>query len=110
MFYKEVELFIKFFLKKNKISTEEPLINDLLSLQREAVAHYDDDGDVDLKLNYNLPKYIEQIKAGLPAQLINHKSPKKYKIEKRHKGLGKKEDFAREVVWYGRKGGKFLSL
>ena len=110
LFYKEVELFIKFFLKKNKISTEEPLINDLLSLQREAVAHYDDDGDVDLKLNYNLPKYIEQIKAGLPAQLINHKSPKKYKIEKRHKGLGKKEDFAREVVWYGRKGGKFLSL
>jgi len=110
IFYDECVEFIRHFTLKMNFSIEEDFLRDLINLQKEAVVHYRDAGQVvELSLNYNLDEYIRDIKNGVLVELIKHSEPKTCKIHKHWKLFGEKEKFAREVVWYGRKGGKFLN-
>jgi len=110
IFYVECAQFVRYFLEKNNFPIDKDFINDLCNLQREAITHYGDSGEaVHLKLNYNLNEYIRDIKNGLPTKLIKHDKPKIYEINKSWKDAGNKQKFAREIIWYGRKGGKLLN-
>ena len=74
------------------------------------IVHYNDDGGtIELELNYNLDEYITDIKNGVTTELIKYSQPKICNIVKIWKDTGNKEKFAREIVWYGRKGGKFTN-
>ena len=110
IFYDECLDFIDYFLTKNTLEAETDFIQDLLSLQKELIVHYNDNGGtVELELNYNLGEYITDIKNGVTTELIKYSQPKICNIVKLWKDTGNKEKFAREVVWYGRKGGKFIN-
>jgi len=68
---------------------------------------FNNDGDKTLNLQYNLPEFITGCMIGKQVSLL--KEDNTYLITDEHVLAGDKERFAREVVWYGRKGGKFLA-
>jgi len=110
VFYKECAVFVKHFLKENNFKAEDSFIKELISLQKELMVHYRDNGEsVKLKLNYNLDEYVTDIKNGITSELTKYQKPKTCTIIKSWKDAGNKENFAREIVWYGRKGGKFVN-
>mgnify|MGYP003643303742 CR=1 FL=1 len=109
-FYDECSDMIKYFLTNQKLEIEEDFLHDLISFQKEMMVHYNDAGDtVELKLNHNIPDYVADIKKGITSTLKNYSEPKNYNITKIWKDSGNKQEFAREIVWYGRKGGKFIN-
>jgi putative methyltransferase len=108
--YKEAAVFLKSFLSENGLALEEELIEDLLRYQKVRLVHYTDghhpDNKFKVSLKYNLPEYVSGVVKGEPPK-IRRKS-KEYCVVRDHNFAGNKEKFAREVVWYGRKGGRYL--
>lgn len=97
-FYQEIESFLK------KFQIDELLFQDLLLYQKNVVRKpFDTEHTVTLQ--YNLCEYFEYniSKYNIPIKKDN------CTFTIRSKAIYKKwEDFAREVVWYGRKGGDTL--
>jgi len=110
IFYNEVNTFIEYVAKKYNCSIEREFLEELIDLQKEIMVHYSDSGQcVDLKLNYNLVDFITNVKNGIPAKLIRFEQPDTFKVTKSWKFPDDKEQFARQIIWYGRKGGKYLN-
>ena len=105
-FYTEFAEFLCKFLDKKGVELEGRLLTNLLVYQRALVVHYDNDGNVEIDLHYNLHEYIQQIKVGAPIPLEEGRNL--YRMINTWMLAGDKQRFAREVVWFGRKGGKFL--
>ena len=84
-------------------------MEDLLSLQKEVIVHYDDGKNVKVELNYNIDTNVIDTIDGTATEIIKYTEPKVVTIKKNWKDTGNKEEFARNVVWYGRKGGKFIN-
>ena len=59
-----------------------------------------------LDLDYDIPEFILAVMKGETRSLL--RGGKRYRIVRNQNFNGDKIRFAREVVWYGRKGGKFL--
>jgi len=79
-------------------------------LQKECMVHYDNSGqERSLMLYYNLDEYISNVMSGFPAKLIRYQQPKELVMKKEWSDAGNKKEFARNIVWYGRKGGKFIN-
>lgn len=108
--FEEFGDFLTSFLRVNNIKFDPALIRDQLNYQRQRLVHYDDSHNPDhefvMDLDYNLPEYINAVMKGEPCSL--QRGRKKYHIVRNQDFNGDKHRFAREVVWYGRKGGKFL--
>jgi radical SAM superfamily enzyme YgiQ (UPF0313 family) len=108
--YEEFGDFLTSFLSANHIELDPALIRDLLHYQRQRLVHYADSHNPGhefvLDLVYNLPEYINAVMKGEPGSLQRGK--RRYHIVRNQDFHGDKYRFAREVVWYGRKGGKFL--
>jgi hypothetical protein len=108
--YEELGDFLTSFLAANQVKCDPVLIRDLSIYQRRRLVHYDDNHNPDhefvLDLDYGLPEYIQAVMNGEPAALLRGR--KRYHIVRNQNFNGDKIRFAREVVWYGRKGGKFL--
>ena len=81
------------------------LLNDVLTYQQNIVVNYRDKTDKEIELDYNIHEYIRGIKSDKPVSLKNMR--RKYQIINPWNFDGNKERFAREIVWFGRKGGKF---
>lgn len=110
LLYGEFGDFLTAFLKENRVEYDPALIRDLLKFQRQRLVHYDDahnkDNEFVLNLNYNIPEYVNSVMKGEPGSL--QRGGGKYHIVRNQDFSGDKKRFAREIVWYGRKGGKFL--
>lgn len=109
-FYTQCLDMIRYFLIKYNLSMEENFLKELVAFQKELMIHYNDNGQtIQLKTKYNLGEYVSDIKNGIPAKLIEYSEPNTYNIIKLCQTNGNKEKFAKEIVWFGRKGGKFLN-
>jgi len=81
------------------------LANDVLRYQKHAILGPHASVRTELDLQYDLHTYFADLHLGRPAKLdatpctLQIASPKDYG--------GRYEQFAREVIWYGRKGGRF---
>ncbi len=98
-FYKEIEVFLK------KFKIDERLLNDLLVYQKHVIKR---PGAVDtvLDLQYDFATYYSKIYENLYTNL--NEEPSKIQIS----GTVLPEswpDFAKEIVWFGRKGGKMIN-
>ncbi len=110
VFYIQCLDMIKYFALKYNISIEEDFLNELVSFQKELMVHYNDNSQTaQLKMNYNLGEYISDIKNGIATKLIKYSEPRICSIMKICNTNGDKQKFAKEIVWFGRKGGKFLN-
>jgi radical SAM superfamily enzyme YgiQ (UPF0313 family) len=102
--FSELKYFIESLLIANKLEINDNLIKDLINFQfAEVATHLKGDNFINLK--YDIPEYIKAIKENNKIEL-NH-SEFIYEIINRNEYLNKKKEFAREIVWYGRKGGRF---
>ena len=102
-FYKEVkEVIVKSFSKEIEDMT---VLEDLLHYQQSRLVSFDNQDPKLLKFSHNIHRYFEESRAGVVSNLeketeiLNLLPAKKY---------DDKKTYSREVVWYGRKGGKFF--
>jgi len=106
-FYQEIEAFLKNLLIIRNILPSDNLIGDILLSQRKRLVNYDDnESEVTISLDYNVPEYVDSIMRGVPCVL--ELGVKTYAIIRNKNYSGDKKRFAQEIVWYGRKGGKYL--
>ena len=104
--YIELTNFIKQFIKQNKISINNLLVNDLIRFQKELVVQPDGEGTLELNLCADIPGFIQSFRNG--KQVTLNTNPITYKVERGSGFGGDKKKYAHEVVWFGRKGGKFF--
>jgi len=105
-FYEQCAIFLEELIKRHHLEMPEQLTQDLIRYQHAVVVHYDRREDVLLKLHYNLHEYLQSCRIGEPIPLQEGECVYQVIATPRLEGDG--ERFARDVVWYGRKGGKFL--
>jgi putative methyltransferase len=110
LFYYESADFIRFFADTNGFILEDEFLDELLWLQKEIIVQHKDDNEfAKLRLNYNFVEFVDSVKNGISENLIKFPTQKEYRISKPNNFFKNKKDFARQVVWYGRKGGKYLN-
>lgn len=104
-FYKEIRSFIQaFFLESAVYLTDNDLLDDALCYQ-EAVAKDPYASEVSVKLRYDFRDYYTNLKFSTTPARLN--SPVELCIKAQPCFSGDLERYAREVVWYGRKSGRF---
>ncbi|SVB65105.1 uncharacterized protein METZ01_LOCUS217959, partial [marine metagenome] len=104
--YKDLVNFLEKFFKKNKISINKNLLTDLISLQKQVVVNPDAKGVIELNLCADIPEFIHSIRNGEKSVL--KLNPVTYEIDRGQGFGGDKKKYAHEVVWFGRKGGKYF--
>jgi hypothetical protein len=110
-FYSELLSFLEIYLDEKQIIFETDLLTDLIEIQKKTAIHYEDRGQTNnIKSRFNIGEYIKNIRNGTQAVLEISPSVKNYEIQKRWDTNGDKKKFAREAVWFGRKGGNFLDV
>lgn len=105
-FYGQCEVFLEGLIKERQLDLPESLRRDLMQYQQAVVVHYDRREDLLLTLQHNLPEYIQSCRIGEPTALERGECV--YQVVATPQLNGDLQRFAREVVWYGRKGGKFF--
>ena len=66
----------------------------------------DGEGTLELNLCADIPGFIQSFRNG--KQVTLNTNPITYKVERGSGFGGDKKKYAHEVVWFGRKGGKFF--
>jgi len=100
-FYKEANrILLPLVGKENK-----ELLKDLIKYQKLRVVTFKNQNEKIENFEYNVHQFFEDSRAGMVSILENTPCQLKTKPEKNYDN---KKIFSREVVWYGRKGGKFF--
>ena len=81
-------------------------LHDLIEYQKKLVVHYKDSKETKVELKYNIHEYFNDLRAGKISQLKSGKFT--YSFVTRKDYSNSKKLFSREILWYGRKGGKFF--
>jgi len=104
-FYDEIKLYVE---QKYPI-IDKALLQDLIKYQKNAIVSWDDyaTDENDFELQSDVHQYFTDLRAGKVSKLQNTKKKFRKIINKEYNG--DKELFSREIVWYGRKGGKFFN-
>ena len=105
-FYDQCAAFLEELIQHHHLEMSAQLKRDLLQYQRAVLVHYDRQDDLLLKLQYNLHEYIQSCRIGEP--IAFEEGECLYHVVVKPRLSGNVEQFAREVVWYGRKGGTFF--
>ena len=84
---------------------EQGIIDDLIAYQKAIIVNPSDSGDLLVTLDADIPDYVSASREGKAADLTL--SPVTYRIDRGEGFGGDKDAYARQAVWYGRKGGKF---
>ena len=108
VFYQQCVGLVKYFIEKYELEIDDRLLADLILLQKKSMGHFNDEVLIHVNMKYNLVEYIRNIKIGYPSELLKYSSSKPYKRDSTWKYPSDKKRFAREIVWYGRKGGLYL--
>ena len=82
------------------------MLDDLITYQKNLVVHYRDAKKTSIKIKYNIHEYFSELREGKLSELKfgNYK----YSFSPRKNYSNSKKLYSREVLWYGRKGGKFF--
>jgi hypothetical protein len=102
-FYKEIKSHVMdeyAFSKEN-----EKLISDIIAYQKMRVVSFKKPSPASLSTSHNIHQFFEEARSGQLANLLDCQSAITIDCSKTY---GNKKTFSREVVWYGRKGGKFF--
>ncbi len=105
-FYRECRAFLDDVIRRQRLGMPDALRADLLRYQEAVVVRPDRQADVLLALGYNLHEYVQSCRMGEPIAL--ERGAFRYRVLVGDRLNGDLERFARDVVWFGRKGGKFL--
>jgi putative methyltransferase len=106
-FYAEFREFVFFLAEKLVLTVNPREIDDLLRYQREAVVHFDDAGDKTLDLDFNFPEYLYGCTVAVKSTEL-HAGTFRYLLRNTVNLQGNKKRFAEEILWGGRKGGRFM--
>ena len=101
----EFEDFLAAFCLGRGFEFDRRVLDDLLTYQRMTLVHYARNGSTRLHLGCNIHEFLKGCMLNAPPPLEMGEFT--YKVEDNWNLNGDKERFAHEVVWYGRKGGKF---
>jgi radical SAM superfamily enzyme YgiQ (UPF0313 family) len=102
-FYREARQILRSMADRNGWEVSDTVIDDALAYQWNTIVHPDDSGRVKLHLRHNVHEFVQGQHLGAPVPLRRGS----YDIEI-DRGAGYDGDwvvYAREAVWYGRKGG-----
>lgn len=109
-FCREIKDFIRLLIQENRsgvlAESDEELIDDLLVWQKNVIPDPYSPKEVAFSLRENLKDYFQKAYFGERINLV--KGEYRLKSCARAEYSGDLELFARNVVWYGRKGGKML--
>lgn len=106
--YAEISNFVERLRSRCDLAIEPELLAEVLRYQRARLVDrtLDPTGANELVLEHNLPDYIQGLM--LEDHIALTKGPHRYRLVHEQDYRHDAERFAREVLWYGRKGGKFL--
>ena len=104
-FYSAISEFMGGLVADNGWSTDETLLSQLLDYQKEMVRDPYAPERINLEVDYNFHEYFLSVLFGAEGRL--EKRPSSLVLTPDSCYEGDLELFAKEVVWYGRKGGKF---
>ncbi|MEE8352416.1 MAG: radical SAM protein [Rhodospirillales bacterium] len=103
--FDEMDGFLRHLASERNLDIEDAIIDDLIAYQMAIIVSPRVSGELVLTLDADIPDFVSACREGRTAELTQ--SPATYRIN-RGKGFGDdKETYARQTVWYGRKGGKF---
>jgi radical SAM superfamily enzyme YgiQ (UPF0313 family) len=103
--YEEFVWFAQRFCQNRNIEFDRSLLEDLTRYQRTTLVHFETNGNSQMELRSNLHEYLRGLMLNQPVKLEGGRFV--YEIDNHLNLNGDKERFAREVVWYGRKGGRY---
>ncbi len=103
-FFAEIEDFLTSFIKSAGLDLGQSLLRDLISYQRHMMLAPGPQGG-QIELEFDLHDYIEKCYLDKATECRESKHTLEIVAHKDYGG--DLETFAREVVWYGRKGGRF---
>ena len=103
-FYEEIKVFTQ--EEFPELRGERKLIDGLVEYQKFLIVKYNNNNDI-LKSEYDFHNYFVQSRAGILSELEKGNYINKLAETKNYEG--DKKLFSREIVWYGRKGGKFFN-
>ena len=114
MFLRTIENFDLFYdeaykaltTKFPKLMEDKDFLGDLISYQKNLVVHYRDAKEKTINLKYNIHEYFKDLREGKISHL--KKGNFQYSFSPKKDYSKTKKLFSREVLWYGRKGGKFF--
>jgi hypothetical protein len=106
-FYDEMRLFVDSFVGRRGLTVDPLELDAVFAYQNAAIVHYDDVGDKTLELAFDFPEYLFAC-AIEPASARLHRGVFSYVLHNRLNLDGNKRRFAEEVLWGGRKGGRFM--
>ena len=104
LFYEDV--YKVFTSKIPKLRENKNFLDDLILYQKKLVVHYRDPKESTIKLRYNIHELFNDLREGKISHLKNGNFTYIFVPKKDYSN--KKKLFSREVVWFGRKGGKFF--
>jgi len=101
-FFVEIKNFVKTLPNKN----DNKIISDLIDYQKAIIVKWKNGGNKELKLTYPIHDFYKAQLTGKKIKL----TPGQYtiKIIDNLNFNGDKKDYAEKIVWWGRKGGKFI--
>ena len=103
--FDEMDGFIRQLAFERDLNMEQGIIDDLIAYQKAIIVNPSDSGDLLVTLDADIPDYVSASREGKAADLTL--SPVTYRIDRGEGFGGDKDAYARQAVWYGRKGGKF---
>jgi len=106
LFYNQVNDFMEKLIIKYNIIIPHKMYENLITYQKATLVKCDYKENSRIELDYNIHEYIMNCKIGENVNLKKNKFL--YEIDMRSSNYTNISKFAREIVWYGRKGGKFL--
>jgi len=106
MFFSELKMFMAVIKNKFSMDIDEKVIDEIVSYQEAIIVKWAEPGDKEIIVSYPYHHFYK-------AKLINQKyelkkSKYKIKIKDNLRYCGDKKRYSKEVIWWGRKGGKFI--
>ncbi len=103
--FDEMEGFVRHLVSERNLDPAKGILESLLAFQKAIIVNPADSGDLILTLEANIPDYVAACREGRAPELLQ--APVSYRIDRGQGFGGDKDEYARQVVWYGRKGGRF---
>jgi len=106
VFYEEAELAINDFLKEKKIKLHSKLLHDAIRLNKSLVKLPFIETDLDLSVEYNIFEVYQGVLNGLDIPIET--GDFNYTIDRTSNKWVTRNEWFREVIWYGTKKGAYL--
>jgi radical SAM superfamily enzyme YgiQ (UPF0313 family) len=103
--YAELTGFLDGLVRDRELDIDDEMLRDLLRFQKSLVVNPHASGDLTITLCAGIPDFVQACREGRKTELSL--TPASYLIRRGEGFGGDKAEFARRIVWYGRKGGKF---